>query len=351
MKHSFIYVLELGIITTPSKARLAFIHPINQCKKFHCYCRHCGVRLIGKNITKLVLGVGNQQPSCADYTKIQHKHGCQSLLEKTTSGGDGGGGTTTPTDGVFIPEYLTFEKPKFVIKPYEAEAPDEIDMTTIKAAPKSLNIPELENPNSTYLLNDVLDAYFYIEHQISTKLQQVIKQKNITENAVKIQESTRLKEQTPKIQLGNKGYQNRYGYLVKEITELYSTVHNPVIYSGKFELKYTKITDKAFIFRPIKTLYFDTIENDDKTCFYKIGNLIINIERSIYAGTMLGKSIDNLSKMKKNQAASSDVIIDFYITGHELPTDYNTKINDNKNEINDYVVNIINHNLIVIKDH
>lgn len=313
LKHPFIYVLELNTIVTPAKARLAFLSDLNHCNEFHYYCKHCGVKLKGRNILHPQLGERQQQPSCADWPNIKHKTHCESLKHKTTVGG-GGGGTITGgkprNEDILIPEYLTFEAPKFVITRQTA-IPEEIDLAIINAAPVDFEITELKNPNATYLLSDVIEAYNWVIEQ-------------------KIHD-----DESPKITLGNKGYPNKYTKLVRPLDKIVFT-DNPVIYSGTFNLAFAANLDDSFYFYSLEEVKYSH-------------RLKIVIPSHVSNGTILAKSIQQLIELKqRNKSNQQPIEVKFYFTSYALPAEPVTKISKSNIKYKEYVIEITNPYLIIL---
>lgn len=311
LKHPFIYVLELNTIVTPAKARLAFLSNMNRYHEFHFYCRHCGVKLSGKNITKPKLGDKNQQPNCSDWPNVRHKPNCQSLTINTT-GGTGGttGGGTPPNSDIFIPEYLTFEAPNFVINQPDI-IPEEIDPAILNTAPVDFEITELKNPNATYLLSDVIEAYNWIINQ-------------------RIND-----DESHKITLGNKGYPNKYTKLVRPLDKLVFT-DNPVIYSGTFNLAYAANLDDNFYFYSLEEVKYNH-------------RLKIVIPSHVSNGTVLEKSIKQLIELKQsNKSKRQTIKVKFYFTSYTLPPESVTKISKHNIKYNESVIKITNPYLIIL---
>lgn len=313
LKHPFIYVLELMRIVTPAKARLAFISNLNKCDEFHYYCKCCGVKLKGRNIVKRKLEKHNQQPSCADWPKVDHKPFCQESSEKQSTSSKvnkpNSDNEYKPDKTVFIPEYLTFEIPKFIIRSTN-DIPEEIDINILNNTPVDLQINELSLQNSTYLLKDVLIAYEWLRTQ-----------------KIDI-------EKYPKVWLGSKEFPNRYFYLVKPYSKI--QYKDNIIYQGEFDIQFASVKENNFIFYPIEKIEKRKIKYPSKIC----------IPLEICHNTDIEDSINKIINNKKDTKNTVQKV-KFYITGHHLPETPQHAVSKNGVHYNEYMITITNPYLIV----
>ena len=307
LKHGYIYVLELSKIVTPVKARLAFISSLNQCTIFHYYCRHCGVKLSGKNINKQTLDdTINKQPHCSDWRGIAHKKACPTLKNVGPATGGTGRGIT-PQYEYFIPEHLSFQIPNFIIKVPDV-IPDEINSYVLSTTPIDLNIDNSIEANSTYMLKDVIDAHEWLETQ------------NLKD------------EEWPKIRLGDNTFSNQYKVLFKEFYLI--TYSKDKIFYGYLNPQAITNTDDFFSFEPVNTIWSEHLSSKIYT------DIIIPTE--IYRNTILNTMIDKIISLKKD-----DIKIKFYLVPHWQPTEPSIALSSEGKEYYEHIIRITNPYLIV----